>query len=310
MKFVFINSNKQLRSGWKIAAVMAAYILASIVIMTFAGMAAGIILLILRGGTVNARGMSANITKLMNENPYMEAATQIADFAILMIVIYIFLRIFEKKGFGHIGFTKARSNSRQLIFGLLMGALSMTIIFLVLLLTGNITLRSAKPQFTVSALTGIVSFVLVGIKEEALSRGYCITVLNQMKKPWLSVLISSLIFSSLHIFNSNVKIFGLINIALVGILFGYMFIKTSSLWMPIGYHITWNYFQGNVFGFPVSGGSHQGIFTLSEFNDNILTGGKFGPEAGILTTIVIIIGLIVIWRFFRSAKSSEYQRIA
>lgn len=66
--------------------------------------------------------------------------------------------------------------------------------------------------------------------------------------------------------------------------------------MPIGYHITWNYFQGCVYGLNVSGFDIQGIFSSRILNDNLLTGGAFGPEAGILTTIVIAIGFLIVWK--------------
>ena len=79
---------------------------------------------------------------------------------------------------------------------------------------------------------------------------------------WLIYVISAVVFSLAHGMNPNVGIFGLVNIALVGILFAYMFDATKSLWLPIGYHITWNYFQGNVFGFAVSGTTAHGMYAI------------------------------------------------
>ena len=78
-------------------------------------------------------------------------------------------------------------------------------------------------------------------------------------------------FQLAHGTNPNVSVLGLVNIALVGILFAYMFDATKSLWLPIGYHITWNYFQGNVFGFAVSGTTPHGIYNVSVENGNALT---------------------------------------
>jgi uncharacterized protein len=96
--------------------------------------------------------------------------------------------------------------------------------------------------------------------------------------------------------NPNLRVLGLVNIVLVGILFGYMYLKTNNLWMPIGYHITWNYFQGDIFGFSVSGLNQKGLYNISTFRDNLLTGGNFGPEAGVLATVVIILGMLLILR--------------
>ena len=96
----------------------------------------------------------------------------------------------------------------------------------------------------------------------------------------------------MHGMNPNVSILGL-NIALVGILFAYMFVATNSLWLPIGYHITWNYFQGNVFGFPVSGTTPNGIYGVEVVaGRDWLTGGAFGLEGGLMATLLILVGFV------------------
>jgi len=104
---------------------------------------------------------------------------------------------------------------------------------------------------------------------------------------------SAIIFSIVHSMNPNVNVLGLVNVALVGLLFAYMFDTTKSLLMPIGYHITWNYFQGNVFGFPVSGTASQGIYNTAVSNGStLLTGGEFGLEGGLLTTLMLGLGYL------------------
>lgn len=294
---VFKNRENKVRSGWKIAITITSYMLMMIIISTFASMIIGISVAVSSGGNMNPQELTVKITDILTNNPFVKIGTEVVDFICLMLILLIMLKLVEKKKFKDIGFDSLKLRSKDLLFGLLFGAGSIFIIFLILVLTGNATVDAMKtPNFTVSALWGMVLFILVGVKEELLSRGYCITVLNQMKKPWLSVIISSIIFSSLHLLNPNVKPLGLLNIVMVGVLFGYMYIKSGSLWMPIGYHITWNYFQGNVFGFPVSGMAQDSIFVLSSYKDNLLTGGAFGPEAGILTTTIIALGMYIIWK--------------
>jgi len=151
--------------------------------------------------------------------------------------------------------------------------------------TGNVTIEKNSNISAYYLLWGLYTFILVGLEEELMSRGYFINVLNQMGKPWLSVLISSIIFSLMHILNPNIVFLGLLNIFLIGVLFSYMYIKTGNLWMPIGYHISWNYFQGYIFGFNVSGNSVRGIYNAFPKN-NFLSGGEFGLEGGIITTLV------------------------
>lgn len=295
---VIRNNKRQIRSGWKITIVIFMYLILQGIISIGAGYAIYFIVSAASGGGLSQQELAMKVNQLVRSSPWVRIITQAMDFLTLMLVTYLALRIMDKKRFKDIGLTSVLKNSWDFICGLLLGAVSMTIIFLTLLLTNNITLENGllEPRFSILTVMGLVLFILVGIKEEVLTRGYCISVLNQMERPYLSIVISSVIFSLLHFFNPNVRAFGLLNIALVGILFGYMFIKSGNLWMPIGYHITWNYFQGDIFGLPVSGGTQKGIYVVKSFNDNLLTGGSFGPEAGILTTVVILIGIILVCR--------------
>lgn len=292
------NKEKELRSGWKITFVLLCYFLFATILTIIFESILGIIYFSSNKGSINTAGFLNYVMNIIKDNPIGHIITEIIDFIGLLFSIFIFLILIDKKSFKDIGMVSLKKGMKNFIYGLLLGAVSISLIFFVLLFTKNLKIENSiiNPKFSMSAIYGIVIFIIVGFKEEILSRGYCITVLNQMKKPYISIIISSLIFSSLHILNPNVKLLGLANIFLVGILFGYMYIKTKNLWMPIGYHITWNYFQGNVFGFPVSGINQNGIYNIINYNDNILTGGSFGPEAGILTTLIILLGLLVIWR--------------
>ncbi|WDC84502.1 hypothetical protein PL321_01700 [Caloramator sp. mosi_1] len=89
-----------------------------------------------------------------------------------------------------------------------------------------------------------------------------------------------------------------------------MTLKTNNLMMAIGYHLTWNYFQDNVFGLPVSGQSPNGIIKVSNLKDNFITGGAFGPEAGILSTIVIILGFLFVYRFVKGEATNVGENIS
>lgn len=304
---LFKNKSGEIRSGWKIVIVLALYGVSQFVFSMVFGIIYGGIFAMSNRGTVSNADIQIEITRIMTTGKYSQIISQGVDFAILLLVLLFVLKKIDKKDFRKIGLVKVSSHLKELLYGLLLGAASMTCIFFILYFKGDVTLSNSlsSPRFTAATFTGLIVFIIVGIKEELLSRGYCITTLNSMGKPWLSILISSLMFSSLHIFNPNVKMLGLANIVIVGLLFGYMFVKTENLWMPIGYHITWNYFQGNIFGFPVSGTSPSGIYTFTSVKDNIFTGGAFGPEAGILTTIVIIIGAVVVWKITKIENRSQ-----
>lgn len=299
MRRILTNKNNEIRSGYKIILFTTIYLIFSSI---FSGIFGGVL-----GGYISAKyseNMSYEQIYVLIEN-YMRNSfqgmfiTQLLGIIALFLTLFIILKGLEKKRFKDIGLNSMTRNWKGLIWGLILGATSMIFVFVILLLTGDITLQNSllNPHLSKNTVWGILLFIIVAINEETMCRGYILNTLNQMEKPWLSAVISSGVFAALHLLNPNVKLTGILNIFLVGMLFAYMYIRTNSLWMPIGYHFTWNYFQGSVFGFAVSGTTKaQGIYNIASIKENIFTGGSFGPEAGMLATLVLILGFVVVWK--------------
>lgn len=180
----------------------------------------------------------------------------------------------------------------DMIFGLLLGAFAISFMVIILLTSKQITLENplTEPEFSAAILAYFIFFILVGVFEEVFFRGYVIqTLLSRNHQPAVIYIVSALLFSLVHGTNPNVTTLGLINILLVGLLFAYMFLATKSLWLPIGFHITWNFFQGNIFGFSVSGIETDSVYVVQTMNGNpLFTGGSFGLEGGLLTTAIIV----------------------
>lgn len=105
---------------------------------------------------------------------------------------------------------------------------------------------------------------------------------------WLALIVSSLFFGIVHIFNPGASLWSSIAIAIeAGLLLGAAYQYSGSLWLPIGIHWAWNFTQGNVFGFAVSGGdSGDSFFVSSATGPELFTGGAFGPEASILAAML------------------------
>ena len=135
------------------------------------------------------------------------------------------------------------------------------------------------------------------------------TVLKQTGNKWAPIIVSSIIFSVMHSLNPSMSIISYLNLFLVSLLFAYMFLKSNNLWLPIGYHITWNYFQGNIFGFQVSGLSTESLYKLNKPLNNIITGGEFGPEGGLIVTFIILIGFIYIWQLYKPQSLKDNNKI-
>jgi uncharacterized protein len=199
-------------------------------------------------------------------------------------------------------------------FGLLLGALLMTLIFVVEWLAGWVivrdTLRVEVPGVSfATAITGaLFLFVVVGITEELLARGNHLRNLAEglnfravgpgpaLVLGWL---FSSSFFGLLHVFNPNATWYSTAALMVAGLFLGLGFVLTRSLAIPIALHITWNFFQGNIYGFPVSGNTfaRATLIAIEQQGPPLWTGGAFGPEAGLLGLCAILLGcgLIILW---------------
>ena len=285
---MFKNQSGQVRAGWFI---LLAFVAMLIVQQLFS--LPGVFLLIFMEAPFSGELGNVDILTALDSHPWVFLLMQGGSMAGGILITFLLWRFINKGNMRQLGF---RGSLKDLWFGLFLGAVSITVIFIVLLATANVTLINplTSPQFSVYTITFLILFILVGVSEEMFFRGYVMsTMASRGNNKWLIYVVSAVIFSVAHGANPNVSILGLVNIALVGILFAYMFDATKSLWLPIGYHITWNYFQGSVFGFAVSGIAPNGIYSVKiATGRDWLTGGAFGLEGGILATALILAGFI------------------
>ena len=153
----------------------------------------------------------------------------------------------------------------------------------------------------------LVVFGLVGFYEEAFSRGYGLTNLAEgLNLPFLGPkravvaawLISSVLFGVGHALNPHSSWISTLGVTAAGLQLGLGYVLTGRLGISIGLHFSWNFFQGNVFGFPVSGRDFQVSFLgILQGGPGVWTGGDFGPEAGLLGFLACLLGglLILVW---------------
>ncbi len=232
------------------------------------------------------------------------------ELAIFLGVVFMWMFV-QKKRLGAIGLHGNGTGWKDTFWGLGLGALSMLVIFIILLGTGAIRVGNGwkSPDFSSSNLVYLGIFIIVGFCEEFLFRGYLMKTLEDRgNSRWFIYILSSILFSVAHMGNMEINAIAVLNIFLVGILFAYMFRVTGSLWMPIGFHITWNYTQGIVFGFPVSGNPVDSIYhTQMVVGQELLSGGGFGPEGGILTTILIGLCMMITWIYGKKTQPPMVQ---
>lgn len=296
---MFKNKNGQIRSGWKILSAYAVFYCCTFFVLYLCNIF-----------VLHYLNFQKNLGFYFTENEYSEFYILLDKLYIIiqnivMIIIPVFFwKVLSKRKLEDMGLKNVFKCRKHLFIGLIMGIVSMTLVFLIIILTGSGYVVDLNPNFTMETLYYFIVFVFVGIGEETMTRGYFMSVLRQTKNMFLIFFISAVIFSLMHIFNSDFSLIPFINIVLVGMLFSYMYVKTGNILMPIGYHITWNYFQGSIYGLKVSGLDIDGVINTKYLSYDILNGGGFGPEGGLIVTFVIIISFIFVYFNTKKEKFS------
>jgi membrane protease YdiL (CAAX protease family) len=141
--------------------------------------------------------------------------------------------------------------------------------------------------------------------EELIFRGYPMQVLMKGMGPWPAMLIMSTLFGLLHARNPNSSILGVFNTIVAGLMLSLAYFKTRSLWFPYGLHLAWNVGTGLVVGFPLSGAGFESIWTAHVNGPSWLLGADYGPEGGLLGTLVFLAGAVVVWKL--PTKQMQYD---
>ena len=294
----------------------------------FVSLLATVWLLIHSGRGIGASGeLDASIP---SGSPALPLIGGIAALVGVLLTVWLAGRFLDRRSFADFGFHLGGGWWLDLFFGMALGALLMTVIFLVELGFGWITVTGAfhtpvpGTPFVLAIIPPTTIFLCVGVYEELLFRGYQLRNaaeglnlpdVGPRKAVILAWILSSAFFGYLHANNPNATLLSTVNIILAGLMLGLGYVLTGELAIPIGLHISWNFFQGNVFGFPaVSGFKPVGLTFLStnQSGPELWTGGSFGPEAGLLAPAAMILGslLIALWVRLRSGKVAIHTPIA
>ena len=238
-----------------------------------------------------------NVPLFFNNQNLLSLLITLFSFAFISLLIFFRVKVIEKRSLSSIGFNK-NNWLKKYSLGFLIGLVMMSIIVLILLLFGYITVEKNPIQpVGVSAISSVLvilfGWIIQGATEEIVTRGWLLNVLSSKYNIGVGLLISSTLFGLMHLTNPNVNYIAVINIILVGLFYGLYVIKTNDLWSVCGMHSAWNFAQGNIFGFEVSGldVSVGSLIDLNLVGNNVITGGAFGPEAGIIATFILLVSI-------------------
>lgn len=141
-------------------------------------------------------------------------------------------------------------------------------------------------------------YVIQGMAEEALCRGLIMLSIVRKNKVWQAIVFSSLIFAFIHVNNTGFGLLPTINLFLFAVFEAIYFLKTDNIWGISAIHTAWNFTQGCIFGLSVSGEALlPSVFLVSSNDAAILSGGQFGPEGGLIVTLILVCSLaMLLWR--------------
>jgi len=248
-------------------------------------------------------------------------ALQYVGISLVTLTLYfVMFRYVDQRSWNFSGLILSRQWLKELAAGIIIAAVVMGIIFAAIWQSGGLVVngfgweRNGQNYWLIPVSIFFIQMVSVGFYEEVLSRGYLIPNIKEglsigkitpFRATLISVLFSSALFGLAHAANPEASYTAVFNIILAGIMLAIPFIITGRLALSIGLHFSWNFFQGGVFGFRVSGLEiRNSIIQIQQKGPEWWTGGAFGPEAGLsgIIGILFIIGLSLLYLRYSGVK--------
>ncbi len=287
LSVIFISADEpRLRAGWRL-------LVQTILLVIF-----GIIVSI--AGSLLGTGGST--TTILN---------QVLNLIAITGSVYVARRWLDKKSFESLGLKLTQQTWLDILAGIGITFVQMGFIYIVMLGLGWLTFTGFAWNFDPigmvisNVLIFFIVFIFVGWNEELLSRGYHLQTLASGFNLFWGVIISSAVFGLLHLGNPNATWISAAGIFFAGIYLAYGYIRTKQLWLSIGLHIGWNFFEGVVFGFPVSGLDIYALTRIKVTGPVVWTGGAFGPEAGLIVLPSLIVGGILIYLYTQNRDGND-----
>ncbi len=300
---VLINPRRQtLRSGWRV------------VVFFLLALSLSFLFFLLMGSALFLLG-KLDITSGDMTGPGKLLGGYVLLITAILAATAVCLRFLDRRPFWSIGYYFHSRWWRDYLVGMGIAAAMIAIITGIEWMGGMVSLRwSDAPgdEIVSGLLMGLAFFNIAAAFEELTFRGYPLQTLLRDLHPVWPVLITSTLFGFVHAGNPHASPLALINTMLAGVWLAVAYLKTRSLWLPTSLHWSWNWTMNSVFGLTVSG--LQGVTSSpllesTQTGPSWLTGGSYGPEGGVLATIVLIAGILVIWRVRWLAPSPEMMEL-
>jgi len=255
-------------------------------------------------GKISRTPLSYLPDNLLEGNPtIMILIEQLTSLVSITLAVVIARRFLDKRSFTSLGVERSNQTYKDTLAGIAIAFIIFSFIFAIQLAFGWLTVdgyawQTINPGALVLQLVlWLVIFTIVGWQEELLTRGYLLQNLADGINMFWAVVISSALFGLMHLGNPGATWVSTLGILLAGLFLALPYILTRQLWISIGLHIGWNFAEGVIYGLPVSGIDTFRLIHSSVSGSELLTGGGFGPEAGLILIPGLALGAWLIWRY-------------
>jgi membrane protease YdiL (CAAX protease family) len=301
MRQIFFNQFGRLRSGWRA--------------LIFCGAFLAILLLI----TTVLRGIYVLLYQL-GPLPRLDFLPDFIFRVSLLLASlgagYVCARWLEGLPWRSVGLTLHNGWFRDLVVGWVIGFVALAVAVGIAAAAGGLRFSFGGAGAILPLVRSLVgsAFILcvAALAEEALFRGYPLQTFARAQLAWFGILVTLLFFGYVHLTNPNATLgMTFINTALAGLWLGVGYLRTRSLWFPLGLHWAWNWALGAFFGLPISGMtlvSHP-VLNGNDLGPAWLTGGNYGIEGGIAGTIAMIIFTLFTWRTRLVSATPELKKL-
>lgn len=202
----------------------------------------------------------------------------------------LYCRKIERRSFASMGLQKQGWLRRYLI-GYAIGTVMLLLCAFVLWLMGDLDFAFAEKIPVFYLLAFFAGFVIQGMSEEVLVRGYFMVSLNNRCHTAAAAGISSVAFALLHLANPGISLLAMLNLTLFGVFMAAYILRTDDLLGACAIHSAWNFAQGNLVGIRVSGTTPlPSVAVMNPIGkDALFHGGDFGLEGGLIVTFVLLV---------------------
>ena len=222
-------------------------------------------------------------------------------FTFVLLVTWVCTRL-RREPLSSVGFRLDRRWWKESATGTLIGAASMLVIVGLIWMADGIRLQLDPLRSASALLYGLYLFTCVALFEETLFRGFLFQRMVDGVGVWAAQILVALLFAMGHWGNPGMsgatEVVATLDLGLGAVMLGLAWLRTGSLALPIGLHLGWNWMQGNVLGFGVSGFDYAGWFKPTFLDrPQWVTGGEFGPESSVFSVLVDVVVILLLWRW-------------